>query len=330
MRTCINKHVGQTAESKPDLTILRALYSHVGHWLSASFSSSCGLLDGLVVMKLRKTLVTPRKIVKSNHQITAFFILFPTKISPHGVLSLGSQHLHRTILESLWRDWALECNFKRVSIGNPIKAMQSDFHLSKGRKCVKQVGDYKSNCPWQYRKIQSNGAMPQWKNFLLLYALASKRNQNRPCECVDLINVETVLQRAEYLEVPASLWILIKCLSILSILIHFLQICLFHFSHPPVFHILHRRLDCSWYKIQFTMACNPKYQNSSVLRLCAPNPRQPQETLYSLYQPVSEVSPSRSLQVHANGSADTLKHFTHLHTSSHNFQRKIKDSCAMR
>lgn len=101
MRTCINKHVGQTAESKPDLTILRALYSHVGHWLSASFSSSCGLLDGLVVMKLRKTLVTPRKIVKSNHQITAFFILFPTKISPHGVLSLGSQHLHRTILESL-------------------------------------------------------------------------------------------------------------------------------------------------------------------------------------------------------------------------------------
>lgn len=39
----------------------------------------------------------------------------------------------------------------------------------------------------------------------LLYALASKRNQNRPCECVDLINVETVLQRAEYLEVAASL-----------------------------------------------------------------------------------------------------------------------------
>ena len=102
MRTCINKHVGQTAESKPDLTILRALYSHVRHWLSASFSSSCGLLDGLVVMKLRKTLVTPRKIVKSNHQITAFFILFPTKISSsHGVPSLGSQHLHRTILESL-------------------------------------------------------------------------------------------------------------------------------------------------------------------------------------------------------------------------------------
>ena len=45
----------------------------VGYWLSASFGSSCGLLDGLVVMKLRKTLVTPKKIVKSNHCLFPLF-----------------------------------------------------------------------------------------------------------------------------------------------------------------------------------------------------------------------------------------------------------------
>ena len=154
----------------------------------------------------------------------------------------------------------------------------------------------------------------------LLYALASKRNQNRPCECVDLINVETVLQRAEYLEVAASLWILINCLSILST---FCKSVSFIFSNPPVFHILHRRLDCSWYKIQFTMACNPtKTQVSCVYVLqIQDSPRRPCTAYISLCLKSPPLGHCRFMQMGQLTPWNTSHIFTQFPAQNQGFMR---------
>ena len=88
----------------------------------------------------------------------------------------------------------------------------------------------------------------------------------------------------------------------------------FIFSNPPVFRILHRRLDCSWYKIQFTMACNPtKTQVSCVYVLqIQDSPRRPCTAYISLCR-------SLPLSVTAGSCKWVSWHLETLHTSSHIF-----------